>query len=142
LDQAAPNVLVGYKRPAHTLMPVMVIKDGRPIVASATRGGSAHAQIHAELLLAVLDRGAEAAEAISFPRWLVGGMQRHGGSGIVAESRVPPQVVEAMIAVAFEVLMLDAWDEQVGHAQLATRTSEGWLSAAADPRSDGSAGAG
>jgi len=142
LDRSAPNVLVGAKRPAHTLMPVMVMRDGRPIVASATMGGSAHAQIHAEVLLAVLDRGVEIADAISLPRWLVGGMQRHGGSGIVAESRVPPGVVGKMTAADFGVQTLDAWDEQVGHAQMAMRTDDGWLSAASDPRADGSAGAG
>jgi gamma-glutamyltranspeptidase len=142
LDRSAPNFLVGSKRPAHTLMPVMVMREGRPIVASATMGGSAHAQIHAELLLAVLDRGERPADAISRPRWLVGGMQRYGGPGIVAERRVPIEVVEKMVGAAFEVQMLDDWDEQVGHAQMAARAPNGSLSAASDPRADGSAGAG
>jgi gamma-glutamyltranspeptidase len=142
LDRSALNILVGSKRPAHTLMPVMVMREGRPMVASATMGGSAHAQIHAELLLAVLDGGETPADAISNPRWLVGGTQRYGGPGIVAEGRVPAEVVERMVAAAFEVQMLDDWDEQVGHAQMAARAPDGSLSAAFDPRADGSAGAG
>jgi len=141
LEQTAPNLLVGSKRPAHTLMPVMVMKDGEPIVASATMGGSAHAQIHTELLMAVLDRGLKPSDAISLPRWLVGGMERDGGSGIVVESRVPDEVVEKLIGSALQVQMVDDWDEQVGHSQMVARTADGWLSAASDPRADGSAGA-
>lgn len=141
LDPEAPNVLAGSKRPAHTLMPVMVMRNGVPIIASATMGGSAHAQIHSELLMAVLDRGADCEEAVGLPRWLVGGMQRNGGSGLVAEGRVPREVVEMMTGAGYTVQMLDDWDERVGHAQIAMRTSDGRLAAAADPRADGSAAA-
>ncbi len=142
LTASEPNVLVGGKRPAHTLMPVMVMKDGKPVVASATMGGSAHSQIHAELLLAVLDRGLGPGDAVSLPRWLVGGMQRNGGSAIVAENRVPGDVIERLAGASFEVQTLADFDEQVGHAQMAVRGADGWLSAASDPRADGSAAAG
>lgn len=139
LDPGSPNLLVGSKRPAHTLMPVMVMRDGSPIAASATMGGSAHAQIHAELLMAVLDRNSDSEEAVAQPRWLVGGMQRNGGSGLVAEGRVPDHVVEMMNAAGYSVQMLADWDEQVGHSQMVTRTGDGRLAAAADPRADGAA---
>ena len=139
LDPDSPNLLVGSKRPAHTLMPVMVMRDGSPIVASATMGGSAHAQIHSELLMAVLDRGAECGEAVAQPRWLVGGIQRNGGSGLVAEGRVPGHVVEMMTDAGYSVQRLEDWDEQVGHSQLVMRTQDGRLAAAADPRADGAA---
>ena len=141
LDVSTPNVLAGAKRPAHTLMPVLVTRKGEPIIASATMGGSAHSQIHAQMLLAVTSRGATPLEAVSLPRWLVGGMQRNGGSGVVAESRVPADVIASLADAGFEVSMLGDLDEQVGHAQMAARDAEGWLSAASDPRSDGSAAA-
>ena len=141
LDPDSPNLLVGSKRPAHTLMPVMVMREGSPIVASATMGGSAHAQIHSELLMAVLDRGAECGEAVAQPRWLVGGMQKNGGSGLVVEGRVPGHVVEMMINAGFSIQMLEEWDEQVGHSQMVMRTQDGRLAAAADPRADGAAAA-
>ncbi len=142
LDPAAPNFLVGTKRPAHTLMPVMVLQDGMPVVASATMGGSAHAQIHSQLLMSILDRNLDPHEAVERPRWLVGGIRRDGGSVVVAESRVDPQVIGRLQESGMVVETLGSWDEGVGQAQVITRSANGLLMAAADPRSDGAAEAG
>ena len=141
LDERSPNVLEGGKRPAHTLMPVMVRRNGAPLIASATMGGSAHAQIHTELLTAVIDQHRDPVEAMERPRWLVGGLQRDGGSGVVAESRVPDAVVADMRRSGITVELLKAWDEQVGHAQLIVRDGDGFR-AASDPRADGAAACG
>lgn len=142
LDPQSPNVLEGGKRPAHTLMPVMVTRERAPIIASATMGGSAHAQIHTELLTTIIDQRQGAWTAIERPRWLVGGVQRDSGSGVVAEGRVSDQVTEAFSRSGIDVAMLAAWDEQVGHAQLIVRGVDGQFEAASDPRADGAAAAG
>jgi gamma-glutamyltranspeptidase len=141
LDPAAANHLVGGARPAHTLMPVMVLSDGRPVVASATMGGSAHAQIHAEVLTGIIDGRRDAWESIRNPRWLVGGLQRGGGSVVFAEGRVPGETIARLRSSGLEVQVLAPVDEQVGHAQLIARTDDGELAAASDPRADGAAGA-
>ena len=141
LDSRSPNRLEGGKRPAHTLMPVMVLDRGAPAIASATMGRNAHAQIHAELLMAVIDQGRQAFEAVDRPRWLAGGL-RAEAAGIVAESRVPKSVIAGFVASGMEVEHLDGWDEQVGHAQLIARGADGQLHAASDPRADGAAACG
>ena len=51
VDPASPNVIGGGRRPAHTLMPVLVRRDGRIVGLHGTMGGSAQAQIHAQLIL-------------------------------------------------------------------------------------------
>jgi len=141
LDPRSPNRLESGKRPAHTLMPVMVLDGGAPAIASATMGRNAHAQIHAELLTALIDQGRPAFEAVDRPRWLAGGL-RAEATGVVAEGRVPDAVTGAFMAAGMEVERLEDWDEQVGHAQLIARDSDGQLQAASDPRADGGAAAG
>jgi len=141
LEPSSANYLVGSMRPPHTLMPVIVLKDGNPVVASATMGGSAHAQIHTQILVGILDRHLPASSAVARPRGLVGGLERKIGRVIVAERRVPKGVLASLRASGFSVEMLDAWDERVGHAQLVCRLKEGDFSAASDPRADGGAAA-
>ncbi|HEU4672101.1 MAG TPA: gamma-glutamyltransferase family protein, partial [Candidatus Limnocylindrales bacterium] len=41
LDRASPNVLAPGKRPLHTLMPTMLVRDGRPWVVTGSMGGDA-----------------------------------------------------------------------------------------------------
>ena len=137
LDPRSPNLLEGGRRPAHTLMPVMVLEGGVPSIASATMGRNAHAQIHAELLMAVIDQRRSPFTAVDRPRWLTGGLR--ADTGVVAESRVPQAVVDGFERDGIEVDRLGAWDEQVGHAQLIARGESGMLDAASDPRADGAA---
>jgi gamma-glutamyltranspeptidase len=140
LDPLSPNIAEGGKRPAHTLMPVMTFADGAPAIASATMGRNAHAQIHAELLMAVIDQRINAFEAVDRPRWLVGGL-RADAAGVVAERRVPDHVIEDFHAAGITADTLSDWDEGVGHAMLIARARNGELHAASDPRSDGAAAA-
>lgn len=62
-----PNRLAPRKRPAHTLMPVLVRRDGRIVGAHGTMGALLQPLIHAELLLR-LDEGLDAAAAVAAPR--------------------------------------------------------------------------
>ena len=142
VDPDAANYLAGGVRPAHTLMPVVVLEGSEPRVASATMGGSAHAQIHAQILTRMLEGGLPAREAVDHPRWLVGGLQVGGGPAVVAESRVGEDVTRALQDSGMQVEPLKPWDEQVGHAQVVSRRPDGGLEAASDPRADGTAATG
>ncbi|MBS1892050.1 MAG: gamma-glutamyltransferase, partial [Actinobacteria bacterium] len=93
LDPASPNVIAGGKRPAHTLTPCTVFHDGRPRTVIATMGGSAQPQILIEIMLR-LRLGDAPSEAVSAPRWVVGGL----GAGdafdqILVEEGVPDVAV-------------------------------------------------
>lgn len=142
LDPASPNRLEGGRRPAHTLMPVVVGRGDSPVIASATMGRSAHAQIHAQMLMAVIDQGLSALEALSRPRWLVGGLHAEEGPRLVMERRVPVPVRALLARSQPNIVELADWDEQVGHAQLIVSEQQGKFDAASDPRADGLAASG
>jgi len=138
LDPQHPASITPGLRPPHTLMPVLVEREGRLAVAQATMGGQAQPQIHAQLLLRTL-AGAGPAEATSAPRWVVGA-QDDGDTvaTLTAESDVPDAVRARLAETALELKPVPAHDERLGHSNLIRAAGSG-LDAASDPRSDGSA---
>jgi gamma-glutamyltranspeptidase/glutathione hydrolase len=58
LDPRSPNVVAPGKRPFHTLLPGFVMKDGRPLTAFGLMGGSQQAQGHVQVLINMIDLGA------------------------------------------------------------------------------------
>ncbi len=138
LDPKAANVLAGGKRPVHTLMPVMVRRDGRVTHISGTMGGTAQPQIQAEILGRVLDLGMSPGDALHEPRWVVGGLELGAPPDTInIESRLAV-LVPRFAAHGMPTHLLAAWDEEVGHAQLIVIGDDGELAAATDPRADGS----
>ncbi|MDQ0894369.1 gamma-glutamyltransferase family protein [Agromyces ramosus] len=138
LDAAHPAVYAPGRRPPHTLMPVLVQRDGELVLAAATMGGQAQPQIHAHLLLNSL-AGASAIEATSAPRWVVG-VQDDGDTvrTVTVEADVPRQAQEALRASGLHVKTVQPRDEGLGHSNLIRVLPSGY-DAASDPRSDGSA---
>ncbi|HXF73594.1 MAG TPA: gamma-glutamyltransferase, partial [Actinomycetota bacterium] len=142
LDPASPNALQPGKRPAHTLTPALVTREGRLAGALGTRGGGGQPQILAQLLARAIDLGKDPAEALAAPRWLVHGMEvGRTDRRLEVESDAPPTALAALEAAGFEVVRLPPRSEDLGHAQLLLVTAGG-LVVAADPRSDGAAMAG
>jgi len=140
LDPGSPNRLEGGKRPTHTLMPVMLRQDGRVVGLLGTMGGPAQPQIHAHVLLRMRG-GMDPARAVAAPRWIVAEPAGGAGRDAYGETDLEPEATGGLRAAGFAVHPLPPLSEAVGHAQ-AIRRSGGALSAAADPRADGSAGAG
>jgi gamma-glutamyltranspeptidase/glutathione hydrolase len=58
LDPHSPNVIAPHKRPFHTLLPGFVMKGGQPLMAFGLMGGSQQAQGHAQVLVSMIDLGA------------------------------------------------------------------------------------
>ncbi|MGZ4407848.1 MAG: gamma-glutamyltransferase family protein [Gaiellaceae bacterium] len=137
LDERSPNCLAGGKRPAHTLMPVLIRRDGEVIGANGTMGGHAQAQIHTQLLLAART-GATPQEAVRAPRWTVGTVDEPDDRTVLAERDVAAETLTALEAAGFTVELVPELDERVGHAQALTRI-DGRFLAGSDPRADGSA---
>ncbi len=142
VDPASPNVIVGGKRPAHTLMPVLVRRDGRIVGVHGTMGGSAQAQIHAQLLLRTA-AGEAPADAVAAPRFVVGGLGVDGPADqVLAEGRCGDAERAAWSTAGFDVHALADFDEEAGHAQMIRIGAEGAFRVATDPRCDGAALAG
>jgi gamma-glutamyltranspeptidase len=139
LDPAAPNRLEPGKRPAHTLMPVLVRRGGRVVGAHGTMGGKAQPQIHTHLLLN-LEAGRSPAAALAAPRWVVGSLLGEEGVDLaLAERGVPSPALDSIATAGLGMVTLGDLDEEVGHGQLVRRGADGELLAATDPRADGEA---
>ena len=129
LEPGHPNELAPGKRPAHTLLPLVVERDGALEGVLGTMGGQAHAQFMAQVLLHLLD-GDDPATAVARPRWVAGGIDAgHPPTAIHAEPGVPAGDLRA---AGFTVTPLPARSEHVGHTQAVWRMRSG-----SDPRADG-----
>jgi len=141
LDPESPNAFAPGKRPRHTLMPVLVLRaEGeRDELAwvPATMGGSAQPQIHTQLLLRSL-AGASPAEATHAPRWVVEEPDVSGNVEVTVEDDVDRQAQESLAGTGLSLSLVPSRDENLGHSNL-IRVEANRLSAASDPRSDGSA---
>jgi gamma-glutamyltranspeptidase/glutathione hydrolase len=69
LDRRSPNIIAPGKRPFHTLLPGFVMKDGRPLTAFGLMGGSQQAQGHVQVLINMIDLGANVQAASDAARF-------------------------------------------------------------------------
>lgn len=129
LDPDRPDFLVGGRRPPHTLMPCLVRRDGRLVTTVATMGGKSQPWIVAQLL-ARLDRGDTAEQALDAPRFVL-----HNGA-VLVEQAAPGPVRKALIK-SFGAEVITGLDNRFGHAHLIRRLGDGALDAATDGRADG-----
>ena len=138
LDPSAPSRFQGGRRPPHTLMPVLIERDGQLAHAVATMGGQAQPQIHTQLFLRLL-AGCSAREATSLPRWVVG-RQDHQDTvdSVIIEADVDRAAVDSLESSPLTPRTVHPHWELMGHSNI-IRIADGELDSASDPRSDGSA---
>lgn len=88
-----PNRLAPKKRPLHTLMPSLVMKDDALSMVLGTRGGAGQPQTLAQILTAVIDYGFSAQEALELPRWIYGSTtSARQTDGLILESSIGQEV--------------------------------------------------
>jgi len=58
LDPRSPNLIAPHKRPFHTLLPGFLMKDGQPVMSFGLMGGAQQAQGHVQVLVDMIDLGA------------------------------------------------------------------------------------
>jgi gamma-glutamyltranspeptidase/glutathione hydrolase len=137
LREGHPNEIGPGRRPAHTLMPMMVQRGGRLRGVLGTMGGRVHAQILTQVLLR-LRAGASPQEAVDAPRWIIGAMDMgERDDTIRVEAGGPPAVRAALERAGLRIVDLPRDSEWLGHAQAI------WLDpvlrAGSDRRADGTA---
>ena len=69
LDPRSPNVIAPHKRPFNTLSAGFVMRQGEPLMTVTLMGGDMQAQGHAQLLVNVLDLGANVQAAADMARF-------------------------------------------------------------------------
>jgi gamma-glutamyltranspeptidase / glutathione hydrolase len=137
LEEGHPNAIAPGKRPYHTLIPAMLLRDGRPEIVFGTMGADAQAQVQLQLLLGFVDFELEPQTAIETPRWVSG-----AGPDGAPWLRVEPRMGEATLADlrrrGHNVVVGEEWDSAMGHAHCIRIDRErGALGGGSDPRSDG-----
>jgi gamma-glutamyltranspeptidase / glutathione hydrolase len=134
LDPTRPNVYAPAKRPMHTLIPAMVLREGKPSLVFGSMGGDAQAAVHLQVLSHVIDDHDDPADAIGAPRWRVD----PGTWRVRAESRFEADVVAELRELGHDVRSGPAFDSSMGHAH-AIWPNPGGYGATFDPRSEGAA---
>ena len=126
-----PNSIGPGKRPMHTIIPGMVMKEGRAVAPFGVMGGHYQAMGHVELLTGLIDRGLDVQEALDAPRSFA-----YGG-GLELENGIPDAVMAGLRERGHPVLRAPL---PLGGGQVIWIDRQaGTLAAGSDPRKDGSA---
>ncbi len=136
LEAGHPNEIGPRKRPFHTLMPVLVHRDGRLAAVSGAMGGASQPQINAHNLFRAFALGMSAAEAIAAPRWTV---WSEDVPAAWVEGLVPGATRDRLEETGFRVEEQDDLDEALGQAHLIVVRPDGSFDVGSDPRADGGA---
>ncbi len=140
LDAQHPNCLEPGKRTFHTIIPAMLLKEGKPVLAYGTMGGEGQPQTQAALVTRLVDFGYDVQQAIEAPRWLMGRTWGTATSNLSLESRISSQVARELLLRGHPVQTVDPWAGTLGHAQaIRINRDTGFLEGGADPRGDGAA---
>lgn len=143
LDPEHPNVLAPGKRTLHTLLPAMLLRDGRPWIVLGSMGGDAQPAILAEVTSALVDGHLDVATAIAAPRCFAEPPAHFAPPDrVAAEPRFREGLLEGLEALGHHVERTRAFDGRLGHAHAVELVdggpaAGGTVAAATDPRSHG-----
>lgn len=138
LDKNHPNTLRPGVRTFHTLIPAMILKDGKPFMMLGTMGGEGQPQTHSALITRVIDFGYDIQQAIESPRWLFGKRWGNDSNTLKLEGRIEDPVMIQLDRYGHKIEIVEHYSQVMGHAQgILIDEKTGVYSAGADPRGDG-----
>jgi gamma-glutamyltranspeptidase/glutathione hydrolase len=131
LEPGHPNTFGPNKRPLHTIIPALAMRDGRCDMSFGVMGAHYQPMGHVQIILNMLDYGMDVQQAIDAPRFFFEGEQT------VVENGTPPATIEGLKARGHDVTMAGApWG---GGQTIKIDWDRGVLIAGSDSRKDGCA---
>jgi gamma-glutamyltranspeptidase/glutathione hydrolase len=134
LDPDHPNCLAPNKRPYHTIIPAMIMRDGQPLDSFGVMGGPMQPQGHLQVAHNLIDLGMDPQRALDAPRFRV-----ITGRQVTLEPGIPEDVVAELRRRGHDVsppeLPLSYGGGQIIHID----PESGILAGGSDPRKDGCA---
>ncbi len=130
LIQGESNAIQPHKTPLSSMVPTIVMKDGKPLLALGSPGGPTIINSVLEVIVNVLDFGMNVQDAVNWPRfhhqWMPDVLNMEPGYS--------PDTVALLEKRGYTVKRVGAQGEVA-----AIRFENGWLEGAADPRTEGTA---
>lgn len=138
LDPSHPNALAPRSRTLHTLMPGMLLRDGRAEVALGAMGGDGQPQTMVQLVTGLVDDGLDPQAVVERPRWVARTEAPGRPLGPLAVERdgVNQAALNALRALGHPVEPVEPRTPLVGWAQMIRRREDGSYEGGADPRAD------
>lgn len=136
-DPHHPNALAPGKRPFHTIIPSMILENGRPRVCFGVMGGDMQAQGHIQVAINLIDFKMNVQEAMEAPRYRI-----LGGRTVALERAIPHAVrrqLEAMGHDLFPYGAIPPGTPYGGGQAIMIDDERGVLHGGSDHRKDGCA---
>lgn len=133
LDENHPNTIGPHKRCVHTLMPGMILKNGRPYAALGLKGGHVQPQVQAQIISNLIDHGMTPQQATAAPRF-----NHIEATKVGLESEFPISVKDDLVRRGHQVVVGNP--ESFGGAHMIMIHAEsGAFVGGSDPRKGGCA---
>ena len=133
LDENHPNCIGPHKRCVHTLMPGMILKDGKPCAALGLKGGHVQPQVQVQIITNFVDFGMTIQEAIAAPRF-----NHIEGSKVGFEPGIPEATVQELKRRGHQVISGNPESFGGAHA-IMIHPESGAFVGGSDPRKGGGA---
>ncbi len=143
LEEDHPNSLIPGKRVRHTMNPVIVTKDGKPVLTCGTPGADTQVQTNLQLVTHMLDFGMTPQEAVSAPRWrslqnpMESTIPHTCSNHLQLETRFPSDVREQLAERGHEIQPVGDWGGPGSAQAIKVHPESGALIGGSDPRTDG-----
>jgi len=136
LEPKHPNILVGGKRPFHTIIPAFM-ERGDLHIGFGIMGGANQPLAHAQFVSNFVDYGMNLQAALEAPRFT---KRNSTGCDVSIEVRVPASTLQQLSERGHQIAIRREYTQEMGRGQAILHNSKtGTNYAASDPRADGAA---
>ena len=109
LEEGHFNSYAPHKRPFHTIIPAFITRDGKPFISFGVMGGGLQPQMHAQIVMNIIDFGMNLQEAGDAPRISHGGSSQptgetmSDGGTVVLESGFSRELIRDLVRMGHRI---------------------------------------